>query len=117
MRHVSGRVNVNQPTHSGHHQHHHDGELVHLQIEARAKIASGNPGEEFLVKRTCPDSKNSRTASSAPRNDSPVDPIATPVTILFGHFAPSSPFTAEPSSGSSGTIHKYSSIGYVGIRV
>src|SRR5207249_5040761 len=39
MRHVSGRVNVNEPTDSGHHQHHHDRELVHLQIETSAEIA------------------------------------------------------------------------------
>ena len=70
-----------------------------------------------LRKRTCPESKNSRTASSAHRNDRPVEPIAAMLTILFGHFAPKSPLIAEPSSGSSGMIHKYSRIGCAGIRV
>ncbi len=49
MRHVSGRVDMDEPAHAGHHQHHHHRELVHLKIEARAKIARRNPGEEFLA--------------------------------------------------------------------
>src|SRR6266403_3584636 len=49
MRHVSGRINVDEPAHSGHHQHHHHRELVHLQIESGAEIARSNPSEEFLV--------------------------------------------------------------------
>ena len=51
MRHVSGRVNVNEPAHSGHHQHHHHRELVHLQVKARAEIARRDPGEECFLER------------------------------------------------------------------
>src|SRR5207237_10157815 len=58
-----------------------------------------------------PEWKNSRTASTAQRKESPVEVLAVAVTYLFGHFAPNSPLTAEPRSGNSGTIHKDSSIG------
>src|SRR5258708_25619211 len=54
MRHVSRRINVDEPADTSHHQHHHDGELVHLQVEARAEIPRSNPGEEFLVKESLP---------------------------------------------------------------
>ena len=64
-----------------------------------------------LWKSACPEWKNSRTASTAQRKESPVEVMAVAVTYLFGHFAPNSPLTAEPRSGNSGTIHKDSSIG------
>ncbi len=54
MRHVSGRVNVNQPADSGHDQDHHDRQLVHLQVEACVEISRGDPGEEFLVEKNLP---------------------------------------------------------------
>src|SRR2546429_975983 len=54
MRHVPGRVDVDQPAHSGHHQHHHHRELVHLQIEAGTEIARRDPREEFLVEQNLP---------------------------------------------------------------
>src|SRR5260370_1151617 len=54
MRHVSGRVNVNEPAHSGYHEHHHNRELVHLQIEAGAENARRDPGKEFLVEKNLP---------------------------------------------------------------
>src|SRR5713101_6293146 len=52
MGHVPGRVNVDEPAYAGHHQHHHDRELIHLQIEARAEIARRYPCEEFLVEES-----------------------------------------------------------------
>src|SRR5229473_3215058 len=54
MGHVPGRVDMNEPANSGHYQHHYDRELVHLQIEARAKISRRNPGEEFFMKQNLP---------------------------------------------------------------
>src|SRR5437016_12632036 len=44
-----------------------------------------------LRESACPDSKNSRTASSAQRNERPVELMAVRVTYLFGHFAPKIP--------------------------
>ena len=48
MRHVTRGINVNQETDAGDHQQHHDGQLVELQIKARAEIAGDNPIEELL---------------------------------------------------------------------
>src|SRR5713101_9341631 len=54
MRHISGRINVDEPADAGHHQHHDHGELVHLQIKARPEIPRSNPGEEFLAEENLP---------------------------------------------------------------
>ncbi len=48
VRHVAGGVNVNQEADAGDDQHHHDGELVQLQVESRAEIPGDNPVEERL---------------------------------------------------------------------
>ena len=42
---------MDQEADAGDDQHHHDGELVELQVESRAEIAGHDPIEEFLRER------------------------------------------------------------------
>ena len=51
MRHVARGVDVDQEADAGDDQHHHDGELVQLQIESRAEISGNDPIEELLAER------------------------------------------------------------------
>ena len=51
VRHVARGIDVDQEADAGDDQHHHDGELVQLQIESRAEIAGDDPIEELLAER------------------------------------------------------------------
>ena len=49
MSHVAGGVNVDEPADAGDDEQHDHGKLVHLEIEARAEIPRGDPGEKVLA--------------------------------------------------------------------
>jgi hypothetical protein len=75
-----------------------------LQVEACAESAGGDPIKKLLVKGLA---GLRVVAQKFPSGEE----SATVLTILLGNFTPKRPLMAAPSSGSSGIIHKCSSMG------
>ena len=92
MRHVPGGINVNEPADAGDHQQHdHRSWSICRSKPARKLPATIQVKNSLWKVDSGRESKNSRTASSAARNDNPVEPSATRVDDLVG------PLRAEKS--------------------